>query len=371
VSPDTPDRPPTSERSSGLGSPRLTGRQRRAEARRRAEETRQADAAGSRGIPAAVVILGVAALVALLVGIALATGFLSPTSSGGAAGPDATLHTLVKAEAAADVVVDNGRGWTVDDDTGTLRRFDPSSGAFVGGSVHVGQRPVSMAAGYGELWVADAVGNAVFAVNPATGRVVGQPISVGDEPVSVAAGEGGIWVASLQASTVSLIDPRSRSVTASVAPPDGAVRVTTGDGYVWVTGTSNALTRISPKPVGVSLDWKDVRVGQGPIGVTAAPGVVWVADAVGGEVTRLDPTSLTVTGTYRASSDPVAVAVFDGLVWTADGKSGAVTALDPSTGRQQGKAVDLAGEARQLVVSGGTLWATTANPGEVVAISPS
>lgn len=317
------------------------------------------------------VIIGVLAVVLLVVGIALDSGFLSPETTSVAAGPDAALHTVVRSDSAADVVVAGGAAWVLDDDAGTIRRFDPASGAFQGGAVHVAQRPVSVAAGYGKLWVADAVGNAVVEVDPATGRVVGQPVAVGPEPVSVATGEGGVWVASLQASTVSLIDPASRSVVASVALPDGAVRVATGDGYVWVTGTSDAITRISPKPVGVSLDWDDVRVGQGPIGVTAAAGAVWVADSGSGQVSRIDPKSLRVTGTYPASSDPVAVAVFDGRVWTADGQTGTVTALDPVTGRPEGRAVDLPGAARRLVVSAGTLWATTANPGQVVTISPS
>lgn len=317
-----------------------------------------------------VVVLGVLAVVLVVVGVALATGFLAPKTTT-TSGPDAGLRTLVRTDSAADVVVEDGDGWALDDQTGTIRRFDPSSGAWRGAAIPVGQRPVAVTAGYGKLWVADAVGNTVTALDPSTGRAVGRPIAVGQEPVSLSAGEGGIWVASLAASTVSLIDAKSRSVVATVALPDGAVRVAAGDGYVWVTGTSDALTRISPKPVGVSLDWNDVRVGQVPIGVTTSPGAVWVADSASGQVSRVDPSSLRVTGTYPVSSDPVAVAFFDGRVWTGDGQSGAVTALDPATGRPEGRSVRLSGAARRLVVSAGSLWATTANPAQVVAISPS
>ncbi|HLX89908.1 MAG TPA: hypothetical protein VKR22_15795, partial [Acidimicrobiales bacterium] len=266
----------------------------------------------------------------------------------------------------------------------------PASGAFTGPARHVGQRPVSVAADDGKLWVADAVGNAVVVIDPRTGRPTGTPIAVGQEPVSVAAGPGGVWVASLGASVVSLIDTRSRTVVASVALPGGAVRVTTGDGAAWVTGTSDTLARVSPKPVGVSLSWKAVRVGQGPIGVVAAPGAVWVADAVGGAVSRVDPVHVRVTATYRlgangavtgtetvraalgqGTSDPVAVAWFDGLLWVGDGRAATVSAFDPATGKAHGAPARLPGVPRRLVTEDDLLLAATANPGTLVALGPS
>lgn len=370
---------------------RPTGRERRAEARRQAEVARLGT--GERqGLPTAVIAVGVAAVVALLLGVALATGFLTPPGASGGATttPAASLRTVVRTGSVADVAVVSGTGWMLDDAAGTIRRFDPSSGAFTGPARHIAGRPVSITAGFGRLWVADAVGNAVVAVDPSTGRAVGAPIAVGAEPVSVAAGEGGVWVASLGDGSVSLIDPRSRSVTASVALPDGAVRVAAGDGAVWVTGQTDTLTRIAPRPEGVSLQWKAMRVGQGPIGVVTTSGAVWVADAVGGALTKVDPTHLRVLATYaigtggtvagsesaraalgHGSSDPLTLAVFDGLVWIGDGRAGTLSALDPSTGRQHGRAVVLPGMPRHLVVtSDGSLWLTTANPARVLQVQP-
>jgi YVTN family beta-propeller protein len=317
--------------------------------------------------------IGVTALVAIVVGIALTTGFLTPPGSPvSTTGPVASLRTVLRSASVADMVVDNGTGWAVQDQTGSIRSFDPSSGAWTGRPIHVGSYPAAVTAGYGKLWVADSVGNDVVVVDPATGRRVGTPISVGQGPVSLAAGEGGVWVASLGADTVSLIDPKSRTVTATVAlPPDvGAVRVTLGAGGVWVTGTTDTLTRLSPKPVGVSLDWKAVRVGQGPIGLAVASGAVWTGDALDGTITKVDTSTLRVVGHYSVGGDPAHVAVFDGVVWVGDGVSGSLIAVDPSTGRQIGTAVHLRGPVRGLLVSDGSLWAVTANPGSVVAISP-
>ncbi len=282
--------------------------------------------------------------------------------------PDATFRTSVRSEA-ADVVVTAGSGWVVDDDTGTVRRFDVSSGAWQGPPRNVAKRPVAIAAGYGELWVADAVGNQVVRVDTRTGEADGSPIAVGDEPVSVATGEDGVWVASLTAGSVSLIDPATDVVEASAVLPDGAVRVAVGDGAVWVTGTTDTLTRVSPHPDGTRLSYRVVDVGQEPIGVTTSPGAVWVADAESGTVDRVDPTTLRER-TYHVGGDPVAVAVYDGRVWAGDGQTAALTALNPETGTEEGKPVHLPGVFRRLVLTGGSLLAATANPGEVVNITP-
>ncbi|MHB8681886.1 MAG: Vgb family protein [Acidimicrobiales bacterium] len=363
---------------------RPTGRDRRAEARRRAEEARAASDDDRRAMPTWTLVVAVAAVVAILVGVALATGFLTPpSSSGNSTTPAASVRVLARGDA-ADVAVIDGAAWVANDTAGTLQRVDLSSGRAFGHPVPVGQRPVAVAAGDGKLWVADAVGNDVVVVDPRTGKRVGGPISVATEPVSIAAGEGGIWVASLGADTVSLIDPRSRTVSATAALPDGAVRIAVGDGAAWVTGKTDSLTKISPKPFGVTLVAHDVRVGQGPIGVAVDSGAVWVANAQSGTVSRVDPATLRVTATFRveqgavngqagpssAGSDPVAVAVFGGLVWVGDAQSGAVVAIDPATGAQHGAAVRPGGGPRRLVADSGALYATTANPGALVQLSP-
>lgn len=319
-------------------------------------------------------VLAVVAVVALFLGIALATGFLTPRTSGsGTSAPAATATTVIKGEAAS-VTFDTSGGWVADDSAGTVRRFDPSSGAWLAKAVEVGNRPVSVANGYGREWVATALGNSVVAVNPTTDKVSATPVGVAEDPVSVATGEGGVWVASLGAGTVSLINPKTGDVRASVALPDGAVRVAVGQGAVWVTGRTDTLTRIDPKPEGVTLEWTSVVVGKGPIGVAVGDGAVWAANAQSGTVSKIDPTTLKVTRTFSTAaagqaSDPVAVAVWQGLVWVGDGESPTVTAFDPSTGERVGGDVTMPGVVRQLVVGDGNLWGATANPGRVVRLS--
>jgi YVTN family beta-propeller protein len=278
---------------------------------------------------------------------------------------------------AASVAFDATGGWLADDHTGSVRHFDPSSGQLLGPAIPAGQRPISIATGYGRVWVADTSGSQVFAVDPSRAKAVGTPTAVPQGPVSLAVGDGGVWVASLLAGTVTLLDPHTRQVKASAALPDGAVRLVIGPGGVWVSGQTDTLTRVDPKPEGLSLRWRTVRVGRGPIGVAAGAGSVWVANVQSGTVSRVDPATVRVTATFPAGttgagtpSNPEIVAVWQDKVWVADGQQGVVMALDPSTGHQSGGAVQLSGVIRQLVVdANGSLWGTTANPGSVVRFS--
>jgi len=314
---------------------------------------------------------------ALVIGIAVLTDIVTNPGSSGADGPPpAVALTLIHTEAASVAFGPTG-GWLADDHAGTLRHFDPSTGTALGRPLQLGGRPISVVTGFGRIWVADLAGNQVWEVDPKTGTVVGSPIPVAQGPVSLAAGDGGVWVASLVAGAVSLIDPRTGQVLASGVLPDGAVRLAIGPDGVWVSGQTDSLTRVDPDPVAGLLQWRTVDVGQGPFGVGAGDGSVWVANVKSGSVSRVDPVSMRVTATYTVGgagggvpANPEMVALWHDRLWVADGQQGVVVALDPATGQQMGSPVEVPGVIRQLVLdSEGGMWGTTANPGTVVRFS--
>ena len=372
---------PKPRRTPPSSQPRRAGAARRKvreQSRSQARRSRQAGAPARRvGLSPVGVGAAVGAVVALLIGVALVTGFLTPPGgSGRGAAPAATFQAVVHSEAAS-VAFDDSGGWAADDRDATVRHFDPGSGQFIGRAIPVGQRPIAVATGYGRVWVADTSGSQVFAIDPARGKVVGSPTAVPQGPVSVAVGDGGVWVASLLAGTVTLLDPHTRQVKATAALPDGAVRLIIGPNGVWVSGQTDTLTRVDPRPEGLSLRWRTVRVGKGPIGVTSGAGSVWVANVQSGTVSRVDPAAVRVTATFQAGttgagtpSNPEFVAVWQDKLWVADGQQGVVIALDPSTGHATGAPVQLSGVIRQLTVDAtGSMWGTTANPGSVVRFS--
>jgi len=320
-----------------------------------------------------VVTLGLA----LVIGVAVMVDRIVDPGTPGADGPPPADAQTVVHGAAASVAFGPTGGWVADDQTGTLRRFDSSTGTAIGRPLQLGGRPISVVSGFGRIWVADIAGSTVWEIDPRTGTVVGSPIAVAQGPVSLAAGDGGVWVASLVAGTISLIDPRTGQVLAAGTLPDGAVRLAVGPDGVWVSGQTDSLTRVDPDPVNGSLRWRTVEVGQGPFGVGVGDGSVWVANVKSGSVSRVDPTSMRVTATYPVGgagggvpANPEMVTVWHNRLWVADGQQGVVVALDPATGQQVGMPVVVPGVIRQLVLDdAGTLWGTTANPGTVVRFS--
>jgi streptogramin lyase len=355
-----------------------------------AEPTAVAPAPGPTAVPqpvpTALLVLGLGAGVAFLIGIALVTGFFSAPSAPAnqpattiattvPPTPVATTHVVTRTNATA-LTFEGTTGWLADGDAATVHRFDPSSGTITGTATGVGQRPVAVTSGAGRIWVADSVGSVVIALDPTNGRVRGRPITVAQEPVTLDSGPGGIWVGSVLGGTVSVLDPRSGAVRASVAIPDGVSRLVTGDGAVWVAGQQSSLTRVDPRPVGLVLRWRSVTVGRGPIDVALGAGSVWVANAQSASITRVNPSTMRVTGTWRlpdghgGAIEPAAIAFFAGRLWVADGIHDTVTAIDPATGREVGRAVSLPGPFRQLAAGDGALWAATSFPGAVVRIDP-
>ena len=365
---EAPTRTPRPVPPGRANAPRRQRQQSRSEVRR---SRQRGDGTRRRALPPVTVALAVGATVALFVGATLVTGFLTPPGPSSTT-PPATVVVAARTQASS-VTFDRAGGWLADDGDGTVRHFNPATGAAMGTPVTVGGRPISIVSGFGRIWVADGADSVVWRINPTTRKVVGDPLAVPQDPVSLAAGDGGIWVASLLAGTVSLLDPATGEVEASVALPDGAVRITTGPDGVWVSGQTDTMTRIDPHPVGVSLRWKTVTVGQGPIGVAAGDGALWVANVQSGTVSRIDPASVKVTATYRVPgvgggpADPEMVAIWRNQLWVANGQQGVVVAIDPDTGQQEGGTVTLPGVIRQLVVDpSGTLWGATANPGTIV-----
>ncbi|HUO48857.1 MAG TPA: hypothetical protein VMU09_08500 [Acidimicrobiales bacterium] len=345
-----------------------------------------------RDISTSLLVLALGAGVALLLGIALLTGFFAPPgspvsattvgnsvqpalSSPTSSSPVGTAHVVVHSAASA-LAFDGGDGWLADADHATVHRFDPSTGRVTGTVMGVGQRPTAVTTTSGRVWVADSVGNIVFGLDATDGKTRAGPIEVATQPVTVAAGPGGVWVGSVLGGTVSVLDTRSGAVRSSVALPDGLSQLATGDGAVWVSGQQSSLTRVDPRPVGLLLRYRSVPVGHGPVAVAVGADGIWVACGQAATVVRVDPSTMRVTGTWRLVDGhggtivPSALAVFNNRVWVADGVHDTVTAIDPGTGQELGRAVAMPGPITALTTGDGSLWAATSFPGAVVRIDP-
>jgi DNA-binding beta-propeller fold protein YncE/mono/diheme cytochrome c family protein len=110
-----------------------------------------------------------------------------------------------------------------------------------------------------------------------------------------------------------------------------------------------------------------IRVGGGPDGITAAGSDVWVADATGGRLRRIDAGSNGLAGAaVPAGRQPDNPLVVDGAVWVV--ASGDDAVLRVANGRTTSISVGRAPEA--LAAAGRFLWVTNAGDGTVSRIDP-
>ncbi len=163
----------------------------------------------------------------------------------------------------------------------------------------------------------------------------------------------------------SALNPTTGQLGLPVPVPGGAVRIAAGFGALWVTGTTDALTEIQPGSGATAPVLHALKVGSGPIGVATGDGSVWVADAAGGNVVRVDPATRTISHTYRTGGDPLAVVVAGARVWVADGSADTLRTVFPTPGL---KPIDLACAPRELIAVQGGVWVAAANPGRVLSV---
>ena len=206
--------------------------------------------------------------------------------------------------------------------------------------------PTAITVGGANVWVASTGARAVDAIDPAKDRLAGNPIQVGGQPVSVAVGFGSIWVADLSRTSWSGSTPATRGADRHRRrrPADRRRgRRSVGLGHEWRARTpcrgwiprtnrvdENVQVGARP-PVGrrrggrrvgrqhrrqVRVEDRSpggehgraapIDVGQRPNDLAVGFGSVWVIDNIDATLTRIDPETLRVGG--RADRGRVAPA---------------------------------------------------------------
>jgi hypothetical protein len=287
------------------------------------------------------------------------------TSSATTTGSALRAHTLLRIPAASALAQADGSSFVTDDQRDVLVRFDPTT-AKVQGTVHLAGRPDAMVLAGNELWVAEMVTNVVVEVDPRTLDVV-QSLTVPAAPSGLAVLGADVWVTSLSANEVTPINLQTGVVGTPIQVLGGAVRVASGFGALWVTGTDDLLTRIIPAAAGSGPPaQRTVTVGRGPIGVVTGIGFVWVANAEDGTVSQVNPLTMQVAATLIAGDDPIAIAITsDNRVFVGFSTPQTVRVVSPPP---ESRAVPLAGAPRALLSVGNSVWVATSNPGRVLSV---
>ena len=96
-------------------------------------------------------------------------------------------------------------------------------------------------------------------------------------------------------------------------------------------------------------------MGTKPNWVAIGEDAIWVENTGDGTVSRIDPASNEVVGTFEVGRSPVYLAVHDGRVWVANGGTRTVSVLDADSGEL---IADIAFETgvHGLAAAAGSIW---------------
>jgi DNA-binding beta-propeller fold protein YncE len=226
--------------------------------------------------------------------------------------------------------------------------------------------------------------NSVAVIDPEREAVVAA-IPVGQRPETVTAGAGAVWVANLEDRTLSRIDPESFRVTMTVGLGFEPTDLAGDDDHVWVAGGyDHVLWRLDRDGVArlklrFSEDIGALPPGfeDGPAGVAADGESVWLSH--GNEVTELDPDTgadrrtIAAGGTWHR-----VVAAGVGRVWVGfndaarsedDLPNPGLDVVDTSDGTVLRRA-ELVSDARDILFDSGRLWVALAVGDAVWELDP-
>ena len=171
------------------------------------------------------------------------------------------------------VATGEGSVWAVFGDS-TLARIEPDGQ--VAEKTRAGALPAGIVVGSGSVWVSNSGEARVGRYNPAAFQDPIDEPRVGRRPTGIAAGEAAgepIWVANSAADTVSRIDPQDGAVV-PVGVGEGPTAIAVTPDAVWVVNRDDGtLSRIDPE---TNEEERTVPIGQAPVGIVLAEGLLWV-----------------------------------------------------------------------------------------------
>jgi streptogramin lyase len=251
----------------------------------------------------------------------------------------------------------------------TAARADLPPGGTLVAKVSI-STPRDVTSGFGSIWVSTGPNRTVTRIDPSTNAVTAV-IRVPDPASVLAVGAGAVWVTSVQGNTVTRLDPSTNSATGTVTlAPAGLtpVGVTVGYGFVWVANhdgePTTSVAKIDPSTLAV-LDV--IPVGSlsfaGPNWLSAAAGSIWTDVPNINAVVRIDPITDRVVATIPDKGVCGGLVASDTAVWVAGGGGPGclpgITRIDPSTNTVTAM-LNAGGQTNPLALEAGTLWYGTA-----------
>ncbi|HEX6665569.1 MAG TPA: protein kinase [Solirubrobacterales bacterium] len=277
--------------------------------------------------------------------------------------PIAIGQAPLRIDAGADAV------WVTSERDGTLTRLDPESGEPLGQPLDLGVGVSGVAVGGRWTWVTNPRRGELLRLDPDDGHVL-QTIALGGAPGPIALGGGRAWMADERGAGITAVNVQGgRVYRRGIGPKAAPLRLAVGAGGLWVSNASGGAVRRIDLSSLVSVG--PIAVGRGPAGVTVAHGLVWVANSRSGTVTRVDPSIREVVGTpIEVGGRPGGIDGGTSVVWVASAGDDAVTRLDAGSGERIGAPIEVGPEPGAVSVGGDAVWVVNNGDGTVTRIEP-
>jgi YVTN family beta-propeller protein len=170
----------------------------------------------------------------------------------------------------------------------------------------------------------------------------------------------------LGANAIGAIDPATGALTGAVDVGQSPSHLAADRRTLWVTNADgHSVSRVEADHLAVR---QTVPVGNGPAGAAVARGAVWVANSRDGTVSRIDAHTNTVVQRVRVGTNPTGVAAGAGAVWVANSGEQTISRIDPKSGSPT--TLDVPSPPTELVVGAGALWMTSSSTRTVTQLDP-
>lgn len=194
---------------------------------------------------------------------------------------------------------------------------------------------------------------------------LGDAVSVSRGPSALAYGDEAVWVAS-EAGTVTRID--TGDLTTQVAGGVGIpTTLATADGLVWVgQAYGGTIARVDPETVQVR-DSVEIHARA----IAALGDAVWLTDDIGDRLVRLSTTlDEDAAVALEAGAGPRAIGGANGSIWVANERAGTVVEVDSAAATLVGHPIGLGSPPTGIAVGGGSVWVTSVGADRLYRIDP-
>jgi hypothetical protein len=237
------------------------------------------------------------------------------------------------------------------------------------------ERPTALAVAGGNVWATSYRGRRAVRMDAATLRRAPSSERIPVGTTDVAADGDTLWLVSEQENTLTHLDARTGLVLGQPQelPPGNPFAVAADDDHVWVGSRGSRNRNPVQQVLRIAKQGRDVRsftMPRGVIDLAVSRTAVWVTNARGSSVTRLDKSTLQQR-TIEVGSAPKGIAVGAGLVWVANSGDGTVSIIR-SIGESERVGLVAVGESPQLITYGdGGAWVSLRDSSEVVRVDRS